>query len=118
VYGWEQNPLTDRHPFRCSNSSADYAVKNGIAFKVVDGDGRTAIQLAEPKQIERELQKTSSGPYVSAKTILLFIKTHCQGDKLHYEIPMAGDRGIFARHRRKLLHPSHRIAPEIRALAG
>ena len=33
--------------------------------------------------------------------------------KLHYEIPRAGDRGIEARHRRPLLHPSRRVAKEI-----
>jgi hypothetical protein len=36
--------------------------------------------------------------------------------KLHYEIPRAGDRGIAARHRRPLLHPSGRVAKEITAI--
>lgn len=40
--------------------------------------------------------------------LLPFSKPHCYGDKLHYETPMAGDRSIFARHHRKLLHPSSR----------
>jgi hypothetical protein len=35
-------------------------------------------------------------------------------DKLHYETPKAGDRGCFARHRRKLLRVSGRLAPELR----
>lgn len=30
----------------------------------------------------------------SARTILTFIKTGTQGDRLHYEIPMAGDVGM------------------------
>lgn len=108
VYGWDQNPLTDRHPFRCSNSSADYAVANGIAELIVDGDGREAIQLLEPAPIERELRKADSGPHVSAKSILLFIRTHCTGEKLHYEIPRAGDRSIRARHHRAVVPVSGR----------
>jgi hypothetical protein len=35
-------------------------------------------------------------------------------DKLHYEMPMAGDRTTFARHRRHLIHVSGRSAPELR----
>jgi hypothetical protein len=37
----------------------------------------------------------------SSQSILAFLKTNSYGDKLHYEIPMAGDRGTFARHRRR-----------------
>lgn len=50
----------------------------------------------------------------SARTILTFIKTSTQGERLHYEIPMAGDRGVFSRHHRNLLHPSHRVPEEVR----
>jgi hypothetical protein len=59
------------------------------------------------KAIVKEAKRIWDSP-ASAKTILMFIKTHQDGAKLHYEIPMAGDRSIFARHRRKLLHPSSR----------
>lgn len=44
----------------------------------------------------------------TAKTILAFIKTSNNGDKLHYEIPMAGDRSLLARHTRPLIHVSGR----------
>jgi hypothetical protein len=40
--------------------------------------------------------------------VLPFAKPNNYGDKLHYEVPMAGDRTTFARHRRHLLHPSSR----------
>jgi len=35
----------------------------------------------------------------SARTVLCYLKTNNNGDKLHYEIPMAGDRSVFDRHR-------------------
>lgn len=96
VYGWDSNPIVDRFAYRCSNSSADNAVFDGLAFEIIDGEGRRAIQLAEPTPFEREMKNISAnaGPTVSANAILLFIKTHCSGDKLHYEIPMAGDVGL------------------------
>lgn len=50
----------------------------------------------------------------SARTILHYMKTNCYGDKLHYEIPRAGDAGPFARHRRKFIRVSGRLAPELR----
>lgn len=109
VYGWDQNPLADRHPFRCSNSSAAYAIENGIAFEVIDGDGRAAIQLAEPTPFEQSLRAAARDESLcSAKAVLQFVRTHCTGDKLHYEIPHAGDRSLYARHRRRLVHVSGR----------
>lgn len=113
VYGWDQNPVADRFVYRCSNSSADNAVLYGIAFAIVDGDGRKAIQLHEPDLVTRWSREISVG-MVSSGTVLAFIRTHCQGDKLHYEIPHAGDRGLVARHRRTLIRVSSRVAPQFR----
>lgn len=48
-----------------------------------------------------------NGP-LGVGNVLPFSKPHCYGDKLHYEMPMAGDRSIFARHYRKLIYPSSR----------
>lgn len=62
------------------------------------------------------VQTIWDGP-AGAKTVLTFLKTNSYGDKLHYEIPRAGDRGAFARHRRKFIHVSGRIAPELRSLS-
>lgn len=50
---------------------------------------------------------TYTGP-PSAKNILAFLKTRTDGEKLHYEIPMAGDRSLFARHHRSLIQVSSR----------
>ena len=41
-------------------------------------------------------------------SILAFLKTRTDGTPLHYEIPHAGDRSIFARHHRSLIHVSSR----------
>jgi hypothetical protein len=66
-------------------------------------------------------EKVWDGP-LGVGNLLPFSKPHCYGDKLHYETPMAGDRSIFARHHRKLIHPSsrslfnHQILP-VRATA-
>jgi len=95
VYGWDQNPVVDHYAYRCSNTSAKMAVVDGLALEVMDGEGREGIQLLEPTPIERELQAISAGGQrVTASAILLFIKTHCDGANLHYEIPMAGDKGM------------------------
>jgi|SRR5579872_2442503 len=98
VYGWDQNPTVDRFAYRCSNSSAAVALGRGDAFLVTDGDGRRAIQLVE--RIEFNLPEAQKLGYaISPEWYLRVIKTHNQGDKLHYEIPMAGDGTAFARHR-------------------
>lgn len=98
VYGWDQNPAVDRFSYRCSNSSAAHAIGKGEAKPIVDGDGRRAIQLVE--RVEFSLPEAQKLGYaISAEWYLKVIKTRSEGDKLHYEIPMAGDRSTFARHR-------------------
>ncbi|HLZ49228.1 MAG TPA: hypothetical protein VKP61_00620 [Candidatus Acidoferrum sp.] len=108
VYGWDQNPDVDRFCFRCSNSSAENALRIGRAFEVIDADGRRAIQLVEPDENAGYISETVLGFALSANNVMRFIKTSQQGDRLHYEIPHAGDRGIFARHHRKFIRVSAR----------
>jgi hypothetical protein len=112
VYGWDANPLVDRFAYRCSNSSAQAALADDIAFEITDGEGRRAIQLYEPEDTFG-IYEPILAVRTSANTILRFIKTHCQGDKLHYEIPHAGDRSTRARHHRRRIRPSHRTPDEI-----
>lgn len=50
----------------------------------------------------------------SSKSILAFLKTNSYGDRLHYEIPRAGDRGLFARHHRPRIRVSSRVAAQFR----
>lgn len=98
MYGWDQNPAVDQRLYRCSNSSAAEAIRKGEAKPVIDGDGRRAIQLLE--RVEFSLpEAVKLGYAISPEWYLKVIKTHNQGDKLHYEMPMAGDRSLFSRHR-------------------
>jgi hypothetical protein len=52
-------------------------------------------------------EKVWDGP-LGVGNLLPFAKAHNYGDKLHYEMPMAGDRTAYARSFRKELHPSSR----------
>lgn len=62
------------------------------------------------------------GP-IGIGNVLPFARLHNYGDKLHYEMPMAGDRGCFARHRPRNIRVSSRslfskqILPAV-AIAG
>ena len=40
--------------------------------------------------------------------LLPFARLHNYGEKLHYEVPRAGDRSCFARHHRRPIHASSR----------
>lgn len=98
VYGRDQNPAVDQRLYRCSNTSALEAIRKGDARPIIDGEGRHAIQLVE--RVEFSLPEAAKlGFVISPDWYLKVIKTRSEGDKLHYEIPMAGDRGAFARHR-------------------
>jgi hypothetical protein len=59
------------------------------------------------KKLERKIASACDGP-LGVGNAIPFARLHNYGDKLHYEIPMAGDRGAFARHRRKLIRVSAR----------
>jgi len=67
-------------------------------------DGK-AFQFS--KKYTEAMKPLCDGP-LGIGNVLPFAKPNSTGDKLHYEIPMAGDRSIFRRHYRKLLHPSSR----------
>jgi hypothetical protein len=58
-------------------------------------------------------KKLWDGP-MGVGNLLPFAKAHSLGDPLHYEMPMAGDRTCFARHRRRRIRVSGRLAPELR----
>lgn len=77
-----------------------------------DQDGKIFLFA---RRIEAAARDMFSVP-VSAKTILLFLKTRTDGAPLHYEIPHAGDRSIFARHHRHLIHVSSRSKFSVQAI--
>ena len=64
------------------------------------------------QRVVKKILEICDGP-VSAKSTLHFLKTRTDGTPLHYEIPMAGDRSIYVRARRKLLRPSRRVPDEV-----
>jgi len=64
------------------------------------------------QRVAKKILEICDGP-MSAKSVLHFLKTRTDGEKLHYEIPMAGDRSVYVRARRRLLHPSRRVPDEV-----
>jgi hypothetical protein len=59
------------------------------------------------KALAKDVLHLWDGP-LGVGNLIPFVKPHTSGDKLHYETPMAGDRGIFARHHRRLIRVSSR----------
>jgi hypothetical protein len=57
------------------------------------------------KVMVQKIQRLWDGP-LGCGNLLPFSKPRSTGDKLHYEMPMAGDRTAYARSFRKQLHPS------------
>jgi hypothetical protein len=75
-------------------------------FKVGRFDQNGSIFLFF-KAIVNAAKKVWDGP-LGVGNLIPFAKPNSSGDKLHYEIPMAGDRGIFARHHRRFIRVSSR----------
>jgi hypothetical protein len=102
----------------CGRAIAEYLIDRRDARRIgkrliqmISGNALDAIKRAK---IVRDLAKVKvaistfyDGP-LGVGNVVPFAKAHNYGDKLHYEIPMAGDRGAFARHRRKLIRVSAR----------
>jgi hypothetical protein len=70
-----------------------------------DQNGRIFIFF---QKIAEWAEQWWDGP-IGVGNVLPFSKAHNYGDKLHYEMPMAGDRTAYARHRRKEIHVSSRV---------
>ncbi len=60
------------------------------------------------QKIEDKKKSFLDGP-LGVGNLLPFAKAHNYGDKLHYEMPMAGDKTAFARSRRKSISVSSRV---------
>jgi hypothetical protein len=61
------------------------------------------------KAIVNAAKRVWDGP-LGIGNVLPFAKAHNYGDKLHYEMPMAGDKTAFARSRRREISVSSRSA--------
>jgi len=93
-----------RHEVReCARQKLGQFIENGRLFLF-------------SKRVVKKVIEICDGP-VTAKNLLRFTKTRTDGGKLHYEIPMAGDRSIFARHQRRLIHVSSRSLFSRQAIA-
>jgi hypothetical protein len=101
----------------CSDSPSFYEkksvvhrwIKRAEAVWIIPG---CVVQLIEAiaktiEEVRRETTGFFDGP-IGVGNLIPFVKPHSSGDRLHYEIPHAGDRSIFARHRRRLIRVSSR----------
>lgn len=59
------------------------------------------------QKVAERLKQIWDGP-LGVGNLLPFARPRSSGDKLHYEIPHAGDRSLYARHHRRLLSVSAR----------
>lgn len=99
-YRWEKpaKVLLRSEVRELKKAKIGYFVENGKIFLFFNA------MLHAAKKVWDEVR---DGP-LGRGNILPFARLHNHGDKLHYEVPMAGDRSVYARHRRKLIHPSSR----------
>lgn len=106
VYDWDSIPGADRRLYSLSRKRAQELVLSGAAKFLALPDGRRVIQKLPP--IEMQLERVG----FNEKNLIAFgrgpLGIWQAPDKLHYEIPRAGDRTIFARHRRRLVRVSSR----------
>lgn len=104
----------------CGRAIAEYLVRRRYArqigkrlIQMVNAKAKDAIKQAKAardaakKIVEKVVIGFWDGP-LGRGNLLPFAKAHNYGDKLHYEMPHAGDRTAFARSRRKEFHPSSR----------
>jgi hypothetical protein len=111
VYGSDQDPAVGIFLYRCSNSSGTNIVTSGrgrfIKF-TIDGTERRAVQLLEGAEAcDDALAKESIG----LSALIPFgrvLNPMLAPQPLLYEIPHAGDRTCFARHRRHKIRVSSR----------
>jgi hypothetical protein len=90
VYGWDQNPATDRFQDRCSNSSANFAVETGRGIYIVDGDGRQALQLYPPAAVLAERNARNGITPFGRGPVGLYNAP----PKLNYPVPAVGDHRL------------------------
>lgn len=93
-------------PAKFEMRSRLHELKKAKLGKFVD-NGKVFLFEKSIVVVQEKLNRGWDGP-LGVGNLLPFAKAHNYGDKLHYEMPMAGDKTAFARSRRKELHPSSR----------
>jgi len=109
VYAWDSNPAIDRRLYPISNKRAQEDVLNGRAKFIVIASGRKAIQMLPPVRVEKiSVEKMES---IGLSNLIPFGRSQnpmLAPQRLHYEVPMAGDRTCYARHHRRRIRVSTR----------
>jgi hypothetical protein len=108
VYSWDSNPAVDRRLYPISTRRAEQEVVDGISKFVQLANGRLAIQRLPPEELE---DNSSVSESIGIGNLVPFGVVHHRmiaPKPLHYEVPMAGDRTVFARHRRRRILVSSR----------
>jgi len=111
VYSWDANPAVDRRLYPISNKRAQQEVLAGFSRYILLESGRTAIQRLPPKVIPINCDAMVAAECVGMSALIPFARVlnpMIAPAKLHYEIPHAGDRSVFARHRRSQISVSSR----------
>ena len=91
-------------------AEAVWIVPNFIAQKLRGIAAKTA------REIREETRGFFDGP-IGIGMLVPFVKPRSSGDKLHYEMPMAGHRTPYQRSLRRLIHVSHRSLFSKQAIA-
>lgn len=101
VFAWDANVLVDSRLYNLSDKRAEEELSRGVAMRIFLPDGRWALRLI-PKREEIIPGFNNLVPFGRVYNPML----HPPG--LHYEVPRAGDHGLFRRHFRKLVRVSRR----------
>lgn len=103
MFAWDSDPNVDRHLYPQSNARAKELVDLGRGVYIQLGDGRTAVQLLPPQeeQSDKSIGRSNLIPFGRVYNRLM------DPPSLHYEIPHAGDIGLW-RHLRKRIKVSAR----------
>jgi hypothetical protein len=116
VYGAANNPLVDHFLYKCSETSAADALAAGRAKRIIDREGRNAIQLIEGAPAHDAVTVIESVGLRALVPFARVLNPIVAPDKLPYEIPHAGDRTLFARHHRSLIRVSSRSLFNVQVL--
>lgn len=93
VWAWDANPAVDRGLYRQSNIRAQEIVDSGRGVYITLPNGRTAVQLLPPPPKQATIRQVMLEDIRATAALIPFSKPS-NGDRLHYQIPMAGDLGI------------------------
>lgn len=94
-------PLTSKPRFYLDKPT----VKSLIAQKIAEPVGPRLIRMV--RTTIEQIRAWIDGP-IGVGMLVPFVKPRSSGDKLHYEMPMAGHKTPYQRSLRRLIHVSHR----------